>query len=193
MSEDPRPKKKKSSRPTRGPAKKLEEARSLKPEGIGPIQHRLIGQFIVEWSKLEAAIEDLIWSILKISDEDGRIVTKRWDAVTKITILRALANRHLVGSQLDELVDALDDANLIRDDRNFIVHGLWGKIQPGNEPAALSLRPNANPGEIIAQTYPHDRMRFLIDEIGRVKEIVIQTLLSLQPSPDKSTSQDPPA
>jgi hypothetical protein len=60
---------------------------------------RLIGRIVVAWSKLEGAMEDLIWQLLGIGIEQGRVITSRLDAVTKIRMIRALAEPALTEPQ----------------------------------------------------------------------------------------------
>ena len=41
----------------------------------GPLS--VIGQVIASWSNLEATLQQAIWTFLKLSDDDGRLVTGR--------------------------------------------------------------------------------------------------------------------
>ena len=127
----------------------------------------LIGRVVVLFSKLEAALEDTIWYFLKIDDEDGKIVTKRLDAETKIQMVRALAIRHLADKKiLSKLKEILVLISELKDNRNFIVHGLWGTMMPDNVPVALSLRPKAEPGVVVSETFPPERMKAISDGIS---------------------------
>ena len=94
---------------------------------IGLIQEKLIGRTVVEWSKLEACMEDGIWHLLNVPIETGRILTARLDAVVKIRLLRELGERLLPESNWHELSQILDKIDIRREDRNFIGHGTWGR------------------------------------------------------------------
>lgn len=80
---------------------------------ISPSQERLIGQVAVEWAKLEATLEDLIWQFLGLPIELGRNVTARLGAETKVSVLRSVAQvcydqdttDFLLWCHLKELID----------------------------------------------------------------------------------------
>src|SRR5208282_1930576 len=50
----------------------------------------------VRVTTLEALLNDLIWAIVGLKIEDGRLLTERQDATRLIAILRGLAERYLV-------------------------------------------------------------------------------------------------
>lgn len=153
---------------------------------VTSVHHRFIGKLVAEWSKLEAALEDLIWCILRLQEEDGRTLTKRTDTEAKITILRSLGPRHLSGEMLSKLLDAVDEADHLREDRNFVVHGIWATLQPNGVPIAMSIRPKSEPNKLAGQTYSNERMRDLIDTIIETKRDIIWVYASLLSSRDKS-------
>jgi hypothetical protein len=181
-------------RPPKPPVQPLRPGQSGKV-GIGLLQEKLIGRVVVERSKLESSLHDLIWRMLGIEIDDGRILTARMDAVRLIGIIRALAPRKLKEPQLQTLLDVLITIDELRDDRNFIAHGTWGALLPENIPVSLSLRAKANPREVTAEDFPHERMHAIAKEIIRTKWVVVGIFNSLpQPSYDKSeqpASDDP--
>jgi hypothetical protein len=152
---------------------------------IGLIQEKLIGRVVVQWSKIEAGLDNLIWAMLSLTIEDGRILTTRLDAQTKIAMLRKLAPRYMTGDPLDKLLKAFELADDIRDDRNFIVHGTWGTLLPERQPISLSIRGKAGPGEIKSELFPHSRMRTIIRDIFLVKQALIDAVSSFPPLQDK--------
>ena len=179
---DHKPKRKGKPRSEKPEAKPLPPNHTLE-HGIGPIQKRLIGDFIVEWSYFEAALDDLIWRILRLAEDDGKILTKRSQAETKIAILRAIAPRHLKAELLDKLRDALDDADAVREDRNFVAHGVWGTLN--GEAIALSSKAKALPGEVVAETFTHERLRRLIGNTKKIRDMIVDVILEHDPSPEK--------
>jgi hypothetical protein len=104
---------------------------------IGLIQEKLIGRVVVAWSRIERVMEEFIWVLLKLNVESGRIVTTRLDAVVKIKMLRQLGEIELEEAHFHKLSPILDHIDIVREDRNFIVHGVWSRNLNG-VPIALS-------------------------------------------------------
>jgi hypothetical protein len=152
---------------------------------VGLVQEKLIGRVVVQWSKVEAGLNELIWRMLQLTIEDGRILTSRMDAQTKIAMLRKLGPRYLDGGPLEDLQKALKLADNVRDDRNFIVHGTWGTLLPEGEPIALSIRAKAEPGEIRSELFPYSRMRIIIRDILLVKKSLIAAVNAFPPLKEK--------
>jgi hypothetical protein len=154
--------------------------------GVGLQHERLVGRVVIEWSRLEAVLNDLVWGFLGLSFEDGRALTGRNDASTKIALLRVLAPRHLASDdKLEALLLALDTIDAARDDRNFIVHGSWGQMQPEGTPLAMSLRAKSSrPDEVTGETFPPDRMRRIIVTIVRMREAIGMLVAEIEASPD---------
>ena len=165
--------------PQKPPIQKPHPDQHVDPK-ISDEQIDLIGRVVISFSKLEAALEDTIWFFLKIDDEDGRIVTKRLDAETKIQLVRALATRHIANEEiLSKLKEVLGLISELKDNRNFIIHGLWGTMMPDNVPVALSLRPKADPGVIVSETFPPERMKAISDGIVDVTQKLIELPVAL--------------
>jgi hypothetical protein len=131
-------------------------------------QQRLIGLVVLNWSKLEANIDDTIWQFLNLSIEDGRVITNRLNADLKITLLRSLAHAYLPEEDFNEVeARLLYYIGIYQEDRNFIVHGSWGTLMPDNVSVCTSLRPKSpTPGEVVAETFSEERMVNLINGIN---------------------------
>ncbi len=148
---------------------------------------RLIGRTVVSWSKLEACMEDFIWSLLNIPIEQGRIITLRVDAVGKIRMLRQLGEMVLTEAQFHTLSPTLDEIDVIREDRNSIAHGSWGRMDPDMTHVCLSLRPKGlAPDEVVSETFSESRMRAIIDATERTKSVLIGLMQELHASPGRS-------
>jgi hypothetical protein len=126
----------------------------------------LMGEAIANWARLEVNLDILIWLLVKMSDEDGRILTPRIDANQKIQILRVLSRMNATelfeSLKFNELLNKIDE---LRDDRNFLVRGTWCTLMPDNEPFGSSLRQKAEPGMISSETFPEARMNEIIQNI----------------------------
>jgi hypothetical protein len=156
---------------------------------IGLIQEKLIGRVVVAWSRLERVMEEFIWVLLKLDIESGRIVTTRLDAVAKIKMLRQLGEIELEEVHFHKLSPILDHIDIMREDRNFIVHGVWGRNLNG-VPVALSLRPKPlAPDLIVSEEFPDNRMRYIVFEIDKSRIQVKLLVKELSALPEKS---DPP-
>jgi hypothetical protein len=135
-----------------------------------PLSHeKLIGRVVVEFSKLEAAMDDLIWNFLNLPMEYGRIVTSRMDALSKTTMLRnlsSLAFDPLLQAYLSEILDTVD---MLREHRNLIVHGTWGRSSSDKIPIALSLRIKDTPSTVVSETFPPERMQAISTSIQITK------------------------
>ena len=78
------------------------------------------------------------------------------------------------GPLLQDFINALAAADELRDDCNFIVHGSWGMLDPEGVPVALSLRAKSNPGEVVSEGFPHQRMRAIVREIIKTKQEIMR-------------------
>ena len=48
---------------------------------------RFVGRVVTEWAKLEALLNDLIWTMTGLKIEDGRLLTERQDASRLIAMI----------------------------------------------------------------------------------------------------------
>ena len=113
---------------------------------------------------------ELLWRFTGLSFEDGRTVTERMDPARTITLLRFLGPRKLDGERLQSLIDLLATADQLRDDRNFIVHGTWAILDPEGVPTASSIRTKSEPGQVVAESFPRERMLAIIKAIQKTRE-----------------------
>jgi hypothetical protein len=152
----------------------------------------LIGRVVVEWAKLEAAMQDAIWNILNVPLEDGRVLTARMDARIKLQWLRTFSQRHIFGDELTNLSEILDLIERRQDDRNFIAHGTWGILHPDNIPVALSLRQKSPPDEVLSESFPEWVMTDIIRDIRKSRDALVawmarrDSLLGTPPRPPPS-------
>jgi hypothetical protein len=154
-------------------------------------QQRWIGLVIINWSKIEQNIEDVIWSFLGLDLEAGRLVTARLNAEMKINLLSALSRTYLAGELLEDALECINFINGYKEDRNFIAHGSWHTLMPENVPACASLRTQSpTPNEVVTETFPNSRMRAIID--GMLEAISNLRLLRNVLETSRNTQQSPP-
>jgi hypothetical protein len=152
-------------KPPIAPARRDEELNLT----IGLNHERLIDRVIVAWSKLEGVMEDLIWHFLGLQIEQGRIVTGRLDATAKIKMIRALAEPELSETHWHRLSPILDRIDILREERNTIAHGTWGRNSQGI-PIAISLKFNPlAPDEVVSEAFPDVRLRAIAYNIDASK------------------------
>jgi hypothetical protein len=159
---------------------------------IGLIQEKWIGRVVVEWSRLEACLHDMIWACAGVSMEDGRVLTARQDVTRLIAMLHVLLPRNLDGDALNKTLDAIEDANRLRDDRNYIAHGTWGTLMPEGHKISASLRAASKPGEVTSEHFPVERMRQIVNDIIKTRNALLPALYALNPSLDPSNDRSKP-
>ena len=147
------------------PVQKLRPDQYHNPDISDEQTHR-IGQVIVLWSKLEAAMEDTIWMFLDLNDEEGKVLTKRLGADAKVQLLRGIGSHLIPGKALlDKFNESMTYVLELKECRNFIAHGVWGTLMPDDIPVALSLKPKSEIGEVISETFPLQRMEGILHGI----------------------------
>ena len=121
------------------PYEPLRPGQTLTPN-VSLTHQKLVGRVLVLWAKLESAINDTIWQILRLETQDGRALTAYNDAEQNLTILRSLAKRHLTDERYKTLKATLDAIKICQGERNMIAHGTWGTLNPDGVPIALYIR-----------------------------------------------------
>jgi hypothetical protein len=109
-----------------------------------------------------------------------------------IPMLREFAILLLAPERLQDFLDLLITIDECREDRNFIVHGAWFVLRPANIPAAASLRPKSEKGEVITETFPPGRMHKLISDIEDCRFKIITLDHEITTLRDKLILRPPP-
>ncbi len=141
--------------------------------GVSCQHERLVGRLIIEWSRLEAIMQEVIWTILDIKWEDGRAITQAMDATRKLQLLRSFSKRHLEGKRLENLTAILDCIELYQEDRNVVAHSTWGTLIETGEPIAMSLRRKSQPDQVVTEGFPAPRMYSIIEGIKDCRDYLI--------------------
>jgi hypothetical protein len=159
---------------------------------ISVSHQRLMARIIMAWAKLENALHDLIWTTAGLSEGDGRILTKNVGAKMLIPMARSLAEKHMSRDSLRTLHVALDMADMRREDRDFIAHGMWTTLMPENVPMAASIKPNSPDGTVATETFPEPRMKLILEEIIRAKDEIFAARNAHAASQDESAERHDP-
>ena len=161
--------------PEKPPVQNLRPDQYLNPD-ISDEQTRRIGQVIVLWSKLEAAMEDTIWMFLDVDLDDGKVITKRLSTDAKVQLLRGIGSRQISDKALlDKFNETMKYVDELKEGRNFIAHGVWATLMPDDIPVALSLKPKSDVGEVISETFSVERMEGISEGI----QLMLQRLVDL--------------
>lgn len=180
------------SRRTEVPTRPLNPDQAVSPYTAAYLSHqRMIGRVVVAWSALEGCLQQIIWEFLNISMSDGRIITSRLDASSMIPMVRALGMRNLVPDRVQEFLDLLATVDGYRNDRNFIVHGQWLVLEPQNVPIAMSLRPEAEAGSVVSETFPNHRLNEIVHAIEDCRKRLLILEAELRTSRDKLLQRHP--
>ncbi len=110
--------------------------------------------------------------MLRLDEEDGRIVTKRMGPNMLIPMARVLSKRHAPKARLDKLLNAIDLADIRKSERDMVAHGSWTTLKPDNVPMAMSIKLEGPPGTIGSETFSEDRMRTIIRDLTAVRDFL---------------------
>jgi hypothetical protein len=140
---------------------------------VSMMQERLIGRVVVVWAKLEGILNDLIWAIQGKEMADGRSETERMQITPLIGTIRNLVKDVLVPKgMLDESIQTtalLDEIDNIKNQRNLIVHGMWGEIHGIAAVGSLRIK-TADPNNVIYEDWPSTRMVAFADQTARCRD-----------------------
>ncbi len=101
-----------------------------------------------------------------------------------------LGKRHISDARIKAKFESLlREIVELQADRNFIVHGMWATIMPSGTPTALSLRPKADPWKVIGETFPAERMRWIIQQTKKFTQALNDLPGALVTSTDKLPQQ----
>jgi hypothetical protein len=111
-----------------------------KHEPLPDEYYREIGRVAVEWTKVEAAIETVIWAFLFVDDyaatspwfkeQEGRAVTTHVNLLLRVDMMLSLASATFTaqGPELEMLDGLAKETRDLYPKRNKAVHGLWSPM-----------------------------------------------------------------
>jgi hypothetical protein len=133
-------------------------------------QERRLGRLCMTWARIEDAMQEILWILLNVPLEDGRVMTAGADANRKLQWLGGFANKHLTGEELQSLKTILARIDEVRQDRNFAVHGSWGTIEPEGIPICFSVKEKSpDPTRVMAESFPRERMMQITRETNECR------------------------
>jgi hypothetical protein len=146
--------------------------------GRGRISHAIpqrvktaIGNAIVAFAAMEAAAEALIWDFVGLSSDNGRLLT-RMDARPKLELAKALSEKHRVlpHPHPQTTKDFWIMVRRLTDAQNRIAHGIWVVLDK-KLPVAASYRLTADPGRVLGEAFPLDRLAEIASACGKSKKV----------------------
>jgi hypothetical protein len=155
---------------------------------ISQKQEMLIGRAIATWSGVEQVIEEVIWCLLNLSPEEGRVVTSPLDGKFKLNLLRGLGRKRLNRHTFKSLNDAVKELRILYERRCLFAHGIWVTTRPKNIPAALSLRAKIpeqfDQADVVATLFPRDLMVAIIYKMKVIANALVGLRNELSASRD---------
>jgi hypothetical protein len=94
-----------------------------KPE-IPAALEAVIGRAIIQWSRTEQAIEELIWHFLGLPISEGRVITSPLDAKYKISMLRGLGIQRIKGNRIKDFHTVIKRLRSLYEHRSTMAHGV---------------------------------------------------------------------
>jgi hypothetical protein len=170
---------------------KLRPDQKLVPD-VSLTHQKLVGRVVILFGKIEAAVQDAIWHILKIDEDDGRLLTAPHDFDDNLILLQALAKRHLTDERFASFLPTLKTIKKRQEDRNFVAHGTWGTLKPDNVPMALGIRKKAEPNTVTGETFPPSRMTEIANDLADAIDAIVALISELNASPDKQPRRPRP-
>jgi hypothetical protein len=85
-----------------------------------------IGRVVVEWGRLERAVEGAIWGLLRIFDpEIGQALTTHIPTRVRLDIYLSLADKLLSPQEREDISKLIKRINDLHPDRNLLTHAEW--------------------------------------------------------------------
>lgn len=146
----------------------------------------LIGAVVVEWSRLDHVIQTVIWKLLNLDFDIGRLVTSQNDISENISMLRAIFQQKLRPDEIcDGILARLNRLQPLMEARNLVVHGLWSVRGSDGLPGVMVLR-KKTPGKVLWEGFSRIYMESLVEEIKSECQVWANLAASPSTSSEKS-------
>jgi len=91
------------------------------------LYYRKIGEIAHQWNMIEVYLQTIVWHYLDLDYKQGRLLTYWPGARSKILIFQALTLRWVNEANVKvEIRSIAKKAETLNDDRNKLIHGIWG-------------------------------------------------------------------
>ena len=166
-------------------------------KGVPSFIARPAGHIITKWAYLEYQLSRIMWELLGLSAEEGRLVIADPRPTEKLEIIRSLLFIRKIGISDDKFQSLWDGISTVKKMRDLLAHGIWVKSEKGW--SVLSLK-----GNVVDQEIPklgrNRKIRpegILVTAEGLASTLAatialsgsVQSLHDTVPLPDKSPKQ----
>ena len=189
-------------------APRFKKAKKQTGQSHGVVQHQLtdasrlsrdipdsvklaIASVVMTFSELEMSAEMFIWEVLKLSDDDGKLVTQI-DTKDKLELAKKLSERYAIPlhSNPQSAAEAWSVIRKLIEARNKVAHGVWSMIDR-SMPIAVSYRIPVEPGSVNSEHFPISRMTTIADSCSRLRRR-FDEMCAIARSLPKTPSPKPP-
>jgi hypothetical protein len=151
-----------------------------------------IADVIMRFSEMENAAETVIWDLVGVSDDDGKLLTQL-DSKDKLELCKKFTERYgmPIHSDIDIASHAWMTIRQSIEARNKIAHGLWYMLHEGSEsvPVAVSYRIPAELGRVTGEQFPIDRLVLIGENCEKNRDLLNALLRRIAERPSKPTPQ----
>jgi hypothetical protein len=125
-----------------------------------------IADALINFARMEAAAEALVWELTGAAYPDGNALTPT-DTTQKFAAAELLVERHLGEIALRLLPDDFWlAARELCVSRDKIAHGFWFMVD-GTVPVAASFRPKSHKGPTLGERFTIERLKAISEECDR--------------------------
>lgn len=154
----------KTPRPQKPPIQPPRQDEKLEGN-ISLVREKLIGRLVINWSLLESSLNNLVWDFLNLDVSRGRVMTSRMDVRNLVSTIRDLGAICAEESDFFKLSPILDEIDILREQRNLVVHGIWAVTKRG-ETVSMSLKTKPlEPDQLVAESFSTARLKGIIEKI----------------------------
>jgi hypothetical protein len=131
-----------------------------------------IAEAIMSFSSLEATAESMIWDLLRLPYDEGRIVTQNMDAGRKFAMLHELLDMRIPeSSSLRPDKKIWSAIETTRASRNIAAHGIWAMVDNIN-PVVVRYRSSAGSQMVMGEAFPLLRLQAVQRLSGKLKRLL---------------------
>ncbi len=147
-----------------------------------------IADVVMSFAAMETTAEHLIWELSGVSFDDGKLLT-RMEAKAKLDLARKFIERYnlLKGHDKEKIVAFWRTIHFLVELRNKVAHGLWWMLDK-KIPLCASYRMASGEGQVTAEAFPLERLRYITEENSRAKTNFDSMVKHVQSSPPKPSS-----